>query len=261
MTLRDQPRLDAQPQPPWRLYASGQARATPSPGGLALAVHPTPAGVYSDAQLSDYGTAADFRWRPPLRLTVRARSAPGAPGLRGTAGFGFWNQPFMPGQRALRLPQAVWFFFSSPPSDMRLALDVPGPGWKAAALNAARWPFLALLPAAPVGVLLMRAPALYRRLWPLGQRAIGVSERLLDAALLDGWHTYTLDWGADGVRFAVDGALAHDAPGAPRGPLGFIAWVDNQCAVVTPQGRFSFGLLPLDAPQTLYLSELIIEAV
>jgi hypothetical protein len=261
VSLRDQPRLDAWPDPPWRLTAIGHAETLPAPDGLALTTHPTPESVYSDAQISDYSAPAGFRWRPPLRLTVRARSAPGADALRGTAGFGFWNQPFMPGQMALRLPQAAWFFFSSPPSDMRLARGVPGPGWKAATLNAARWPFLALLPAAPVGVLLMRNRALYDRLWPVGQRAIAVSERLLDSALLADWHTYTLEWGPDGVAFAVDGAPAHRAPAAPPGPLGFIAWIDNQYAVVTPQGQFSFGLLPLDAPQTLHLSELIIEAV
>lgn len=57
----------------------------------------------------------------------------------------------------------------------------------------------------------------------------------------------------------MDGALVHRAPCAPRGPLGFVAWVDNQYAVVTPQGRFGFGLLPLAAPQTLRLAELVIE--
>jgi hypothetical protein len=259
VSQRHQPRLDAPPEAPWQLRAVGHADTTPAPDALALTVHPTPAGVYSDAQLSDYGAAAEFRWRPPLRLTVRARSAPGATGLRGTAGFGFWNQPFMPGQIAPRLPQAVWFFFSSPPSDMRLALGVPGPGWKAATLNAARWPFLALLPAAPVGVLLMRIPALYRRLWPVGQRAIGVSEHLLDAALLVDWHTYTLDWQRDSAVFAVDGAEVHRAPSAPRGPLGFIAWVDNQYAIVTPQGRFGYGLLPLAVSQTLSLAQVEIE--
>lgn len=259
MSLREQPRLDAPPAPPWRLTAIGPARARPAPRQLELTAGPAAPGVYSDAQISDYGAAAGFRWRPPLRLTVRACCAPGADALRGTAGFGFWNQPFTPGQAALRLPQAVWFFFSSPPSDMRLARGVPGPGWKAATLNAARWPFLALLPTAPAGALLMRVPALYERLWPVGQRAIGVSERLLDPALLAGWHTYTLDWQPDSALFTVDGALVHRAPCAPRGPLGFVAWVDNQYAVVTPQGRFGFGLLPLAAPQSLRLAELVIE--
>jgi hypothetical protein len=142
---------------------------------------------------------------------------------------------------------------------MRLAHGVPGSGWKAATINASRWQFLSLLPAAPVGVLLMRIPALYQRLWPIGQQAIGVSERLLDSTLLAKTHTYTLDWREDGATFAIDGDVVHESPYAPTGPLGFVAWVDNQYAVVTPQGQFRFGLLPVEQPQTLIISEVKIE--
>jgi hypothetical protein len=53
----------------------------------------------------------------------------------------------------------------------------------------------------------------------------------------------------------------HDAPYAPDGPLGFIAWIDNQYAVVTPQGRFGHGLLPLDEPQWLALSQVTMEPI
>lgn len=212
---------------------------------------------YSDAQISDY-TEASFRWRPPLTLTVKARASSAA--ITGTAGFGFWNQPFMPGQYRLRLPQAIWFFFGSPPNNMQLAQSVPGWGWKVATINARRWQFLALVPAAPLGVLLMRVPTLYRRLWPIGQRAIGVSERLLSSDLLSTWHTYTLDWRTDGATFAVDGEIVHESPVAPGGPLGFVAWIDNQYAIVTPQGRFGFGLLPLTTSQTLQLETIRIDS-
>lgn len=227
-------------------------------GKLNLHTGVTPPGMYSDAQISDY-RAADFRWRPPLRLTVTACAEPDADRLRGTAGFGFWNQPFMPGQVRLRLPQAIWFFFGSPPNHMALAQGVPGAGWKAATINARRWQFLALVPAAPIGVLLMRIPALYRRLWPIGQRALGVSEHLLDSALLAEPHTYMLDWRKDGAAFSVDGQVVHETPASPGGPLGFIAWIDNQYAIATPQGQFGFGLIPLDAPQTLRLEAVTIE--
>lgn len=239
----------------WRVTEIGQGRVVEASDALLLTTDPTPAGMYSDAQISDYQDA-DFRWRPPLRLTVRASASAG---LVGTAGFGFWNQPFMPGQYRLRLPQAVWFFFSSPPSNMALAQGVPGPGWKAAAINARRWQFAALLPAAPLGFLLMRVPALYRRLWPTGQRAIGVSEHLLDSALLAETHTYTIDWRRDGITFAVDGAEIHQTPSALGGPLGFVAWVDNQYAVVTPQGNFGMGVVPLEQSQTLRLEYIQIE--
>lgn len=240
---------------PWRVTEIGAAAVQKHSDHWTLTVRPTGADAYADAQISDY-VGANFRWQPPLRLVVRAYASPGVDQLRGTAGFGFWNQPFMPGQASLRLPQAAWFFFSSPPSNIHLAWEVPGPGWKAATINAARWPFLALAPTAPVGMLLMRVPALYRWLWPVGQRAIGVSEHLLDSTLLAEARTYTLDWRADGATFMVDGDVVLEAPIAPRGPLGFVAWIDTQYAVVTPQGQFGFGLLDVAHEQSLVLEHI-----
>ena len=47
----------------------------------------------------------ELRWRPPLRLQVEARSSHGVGELRGTAGFGFWNDPLaMTGVRRPALP-------------------------------------------------------------------------------------------------------------------------------------------------------------
>ncbi len=211
------------------------------------------ADVYHDAQISDYALPADFHNQPPLRLSLSARASRQ---LRGTAGFGFWNQPFMPGQRAFRLPQAVWFFFASPPSQIALAKCLPGSGWKAATFNARTWRFLALLPCAPLGFLAMRHARLYDALWPIGQRAIGAHESLLAPSLLEDWHSYCIDWRPDGADFAVDGELVLRAKPAPGGKLGFIAWVDNQYAVVRPQGRFGWGLLDLPKAQSLQLRDI-----
>jgi hypothetical protein len=33
------------------------------------------------------------------------------------------------------------------------------------------------------------------------------------------------------------------APDPPPGPLGFVAWIDNQYAVATPRGSLRFGTL------------------
>jgi hypothetical protein len=243
---------------PWRLTRIGGGLVEQPPGSLRLTIPPTSHQVYSDAQLSDYAGKPDFAWRPPLRMSVRA-FFDARDGMRGTAGFGFWNHPFVPGERGFRLPQAAWFFFSAPPSNMALAKGLPGPGWKAATINATRWPFLALLPTAPVGLLLMRIPALYRRLWPVGQRAIGVSERLLDSTLLLEAHTYTLEWHTNSVMFLIDGQPVHHAPTILSGPLGFIAWIDNQYAVVTPQGQFGFGLVEVTHRQSLMIESIRIE--
>ncbi|NLE50571.1 MAG: hypothetical protein GX613_04135, partial [Chloroflexi bacterium] len=104
----------------------------------------------------------------------------------------------------------------------------------------------------------MRVPALYQRLWPVAQRAIGVTEALVPADL-DAPHTYELDWRAQSVIFRVDGQTFCEARTAPRGPLGFIAWMDNQYAIVTPQGRIKFGVQPVIREQWLALDEIAIE--
>ena len=115
----------------WQVSEVGGGQVTADAGTLRLTNRPH-AG-YSNAQIADYGADCDFVWRPPLRLTVRAQASAPAADLRGTAGFGFWNHPFSPDRRRLpRLPQAIWFSVSSPPSSMRPAQGVPAPGWTTA---------------------------------------------------------------------------------------------------------------------------------
>jgi hypothetical protein len=247
-------------QAPWRPRTYGAATLEQAEGVLRCGLPPGKARHYQDAQITDYEglPRRDFPWRPPLRLTVRAWASHPLEELRGTTGFGFWNEPFVPvGRQLPRLPCAVWFFFGSPPNNMALAKGVPGFGWKAATLDASRPLFLLLAPFAPLGFVLMRLPALYRRLWPVGQWAIGASEAVLPVDLVEP-HTYVLEWRMDGVTFCVDGAIVHQTPYAPRGPLGFIAWMDNQYAVVTPQGRFGFGLVPVPCAQWLALERVAI---
>ena len=175
-----------------------------------LIIAPTLAkeGVYNNAQLFDYARMkrSEFPCRAPIRLTVRAWASHNADQLKGTAGFGFWNQPVMPGQLIPRMPRAVWFFFGSPPSNMAFVKDVPGYGWKAATIDATRLPFLLLAPGAPLGFLMMRNPALYNALWPVAQWAIGASEKLIAVDLREP-HTYQLDWLKDSALFYVDGEL------------------------------------------------------
>lgn len=246
---------------PWTPLELGGGRVSLGPGGLELGLPALDGQAYADAQITDYAGRArpDFPWRPPLRLTVRAQASGPGESLVGTAGFGFWNDPYLPGRRELPCPpRAVWFFFGAPPNDQRLALDQPGHGWKAATFDASRPLFWALLPLALPGFLLMRVPAAYRALWPLGQRALGVTEAALPGELLAAEHTYRIDWRPGGVTFDVDDATILETDRSPGGPLGFIAWIDNQYAIVTPQGRFGWGVTP-GAAQSLRLAQVAIE--
>jgi hypothetical protein len=59
--------------------------------------------------------------------------------------------------------------------------------------------------------------------------------------------------------FGVDGATVLRAPNPPRGPLGFVTWVDNQFAVATPRGQFHFGTLDAAEKQWLELDWICIE--
>jgi len=226
----------------WQSIRTGGGELILHDGGLRLQITGASATRYADAQIDDYTGRARraYPWRPPLRLTVQARfSGP----IEGTAGFGFWNNPFSPLGGWPALPAAIWFFFASPPSDLPLAMSSRGAGWKAACLDATRrqaLPWVAL--AGPV-VLLGQLPALQRRIWPSVERALAIDEAIL-AGPDTGWHTYTLDWYPDAARFTVDGVTVLTTSQAPRGPLGFVAWVDNQWMVASPRGRLGWGLLP-----------------
>lgn len=214
----------------------------------------------AEAQIDDYQglPRRRFRHRPPLTLTVRARFSHPAGQLKGTAGFGFWNDPFMmTGLRAPTLPRAIWFFYASPPSDMKLALDVPGCGWKAATVDALRLPFFLLAPLAPLAIPLMNVRPLYRAWWPAWQRSMGVREALLDVEMTD-WHTFVIEWGEQRSQFLVDGRVVlPDAP-SPRGPLGLVIWLDNQYMVATPWGRFRYGLLDVPEAQRMEVGEWVV---
>lgn len=242
----------------WRVTELGGGSVHASDSGIRLVLPRAGSHAYSDAQISDYASRAEFDNCPPLRLSLRAR-ANGE--LRGTAGFGFWNHAFMPGQRRFTLPQAIWYFFTSPENDIALAQGIVGSGWKAAAINSRDWRFLALLPVAPLGFLLMRCRPLYDALWPIGQRAIGVSEALLAPGLLRDFHSYSIDWLAGRAIFAVDGQVVHQAEHVAPGPLGFIVWIDNQYAIVTPQGRFKWGLLAAPGEQSLEVCDIEIRSL
>lgn len=246
--------------PYWDISEVGTGRVRHAPGTLRMILHPG-ATTYSNAQIADYTyTDFNFRWQPPLRLTVTGWASGAGDMLHGTAGFGFWNHPFSPDAHRLpRLPRAIWWFFASQPSDMALAYGVEGHGWKAATIDSTRPAAWSLMPLALPAALLMRSPGMYARIFPTIQRRLKIAEHLLDPALLAARHTYTLDWRTDGARFALDGETVFHAPYAPAGRAGFVAWMDNRYAIVTPQGRFGFGLAPVEREQALTLEQVTIE--
>src|SRR6266849_2130844 len=211
-------------------------------------------GQYTDVQIDDYGRLprSKFPWKPPLRMEVRARSslpaathsgAPESTGiLRGTAGFGFWNYPFSIRGDILMLPEAVWFFYASPPSNMALVPTVPGWGGKAQVVHSMR---LGALAATGPMALSAAWAALTGETQPAArwmQRLSGAHEALLTIDITT-WHSYVLEWNYSEALFWVDGEPVLRAPQPPTRPLGFVAWLDNQYAVATPRGVLRFGTL------------------
>lgn len=217
-----------------------------------LRISPQTAGGYANAQITNYSDRRGLSLNAPIEVEVRARfdRVPA-----GTAGFGFWNAPYGTKLTDLRLPKAAWFFFSSERSNMALAAGRKPNGWKAAVFAPFLPVLLPLLLAAPPGFLLMRVPALHRALWPAGQRALGVAEHDLPSDMMFERTHYRVRWLHGRTEFYVDGRMVLTAP-SPRGPLGFIAWIDNQYAVVTPQGRFGGGTVEVASEQRLFLDDL-----
>lgn len=240
----------------WNRIQTGGGHLIRHAEGLRLLTVGVRRDTYTDAQIDDYTRLPrrHFPWRAPLRMELRARAS--GP-LVGTAGFGFWNNPLTPLGGFPALPSAVWFFHASPPSHLPLAGGIAGNGWVCMTIDATtpragRW-----APLAPAVLLANNLPAIERRLWPLVQRDLGIAIQPIEAPA-ETWQTYALDWQADQVRFFVNGALTLETPFSPRGPLGFVAWVDNQRAVATPRGRLGWGLLDAPAPQWLDIQGLLL---
>jgi len=236
--------FDGEPASRWTRWLQDTGRLESSDSTVRLVTQDARAGEYSDAQLDDYHSLSRRRWpwRPPLKMNVRARTSHSA--LIGTAGFGFWNDPFTLSGMVTALPEAVWFFYASPPSNMALAPGVPGWGWKAAIVNTTFTS--ALLSSVPTALAILwtrlRGGTIAEQ-WI--HRISGAHEALLHLDWTE-WHTYELDWQREVATFYVDGNQVLCAPHPPHGPLGFVTWVDNQFAVATPRGDFRFGTL--DAP-------------
>lgn len=235
----------------------GERPSPPQPVKLHLPICQT---GYADAQIDDcLGRRKVYPWRPGTQLALRARFSHEARQLVGTAGFGFWNAPFGdPSKPVPTLPQATWFFFGSPPNDLPLAENGPGQGWFAATLDATTWRAIGLVPLAPFVLLLNQYAGLRRRIWPWVQQQLQISFQPIQDSMA-GWHDYQLIWRESGCEFLIDGRLIHQTSFSPRGPLGFVCWIDNQYMVVTSNGRFRWGTVPVTTPQFLEVDNLQIK--
>lgn len=244
--------------PYWNRFAVGRAWVQEGAGVVRFVMGPAPAGALSDAELNDFRLFAPghWPWRPPLRMSVRARASHPADLLIGTAGFGFWNAPFSLSGEAGGSPQAVWFFHASPPSYLSLSRDGAGSGWRAQVLNAPHVPAWTVT----LGNWLWQLAAPLR---PLFYRAAQTQVKGGEVAIetrLDEWHTYRLDWLSERVDFFVDEKMIFSSRSSPRGPLGFVAWIDNSMMSVRG-GDFSFGNLEVPEREWLELSEVELESL
>lgn len=245
----------------WTQTLLGGGTLTNVDNALRMGFERAEQGTYSDAQIDDYSRLrrANYPWRPPLRMQVEARSSLPSTGpadavLQGTAGFGFWNYPFSVRGDILTLPEAVWFFYASPPSNMALVPGIPGRGWKAQVVHSMRPG--ALLSAAPMALSTSLA-LLTGEIRPAArwmQRLTGAHEALLNVDTTT-WQTYALEWHAHEALFLVNGQEVLHAPNPPTRPLGFVAWLDNQFAIATPRGVLRFGTVS-SGPQWFEIANL-----
>ena len=155
------------------------------------------------------------------------------------------------------LPEAVWFFYASPPSNMALVPGIPGWGWKAQVVHTMNLRSLvATVPLAStiaLGHLTGKTRAAAR--WM--QKVSGAYEALLDVEMHE-WHSYMLEWKFSEALFWVDDALVLRSPHSPTRPLGFVAWLDNQYAIATPRGVLRFGTVA-SSPEWLELESVQID--
>ena len=257
VTLVIQDKFERGVSPYWVRFATGYADIEHAPGVLRFVEQGTEEGKLSDAEIGDYRAVPKSKlpWTPPTRLTVRARFSHDAGKVLGTAGFGFWNDPFDWVGNADAPPNALWFFYASPQSDFAFAPNVRGNGWKAASLNGGGANALTMA----IGNLLFRLPGMNQLVFRLAQTRIAAHEKILDDVSLMEWHTYRIDWLADAASFFVDDAEIFRAPNPPSVPMGFVAWIDNNCMTIGTGREFAFSRLCIDQRQWMELSHVRIE--
>jgi hypothetical protein len=109
-----------------------------------------------------------------------------------------------------------------------------------------------LTPAALAAALLAQIPLVRRPVMRSVLHQVSAAEAMLSSGA-DEIHEYELTWEPGAATFRVDGAVVLRTEQPPRAPLGFVAWIDNQYAVASPERGLRFGTLPTAAGQSLDL--------
>lgn len=207
---------------------------------------------YRLAQLDDYHglDRGEHQHRPPLRLSVRARSSQAE--LPGTWGFGLWNDPFglslgfgSAAGRLPTLPNAAWFFFASRENHLSLRDAQPGNGQMVGAYRSPHLPSVVLAPSL-LGIPFALIPPISRLLRRVAARVIRHELATFDVDATQ-WHEYVLLWLESSIEFQIDGRKVYETTANPQPPLGLVLWLDNQYAAWRPDGRLQYGLLPTPA--------------
>ena len=252
---------------PFNVRKTPKADVVPGmdPGSWTLKIPQGPKGNYRLAQLDDDNayTRNGLPWRAPVNLSLRARTS--APDLPGTWGFGFWNDPFSlslgfgGGKRHFpTLPNAAWFFFSSPQNYLSFRDDLAANGFIAQTFHSSGVP-TPLLALGVLGFPLLLWPWLAHKLRAYFHTLIAEDSFPLNIDVTQ-WHSYTLGWYNDKVTFKA-GDQIFDTRITPNAPMGFVLWIDNQYAAFPPSGKLSFGTLANPQPAWLEIEALTLEKI
>lgn len=245
--------------PRWVRFAIGHSAIEWSPGVARLIVDGAVAGELSDAEIDDHRTAPrwNLHWSPPLTMTVRARFSHAAGELIGTAGFGFWNDPFDWTGNVQAPPNALWFFYASPQSDMSFVRGMRGHGWRAGFLNGGTANPVTMA----IGNALFKMPGMDKLVFATAEKMMRAQECLLDEIDMTGWHTYKIEWRPEEAIFWVDDQEKFRAANPPTVPLGFVAWVDNNATTMGPGKEFSFTRVAVPFREWMEVAYVAIEGL
>jgi hypothetical protein len=200
------------PLPYWVRFSVGPTTMLHEAGRLRFVVEGAARTQLADVEIGDYRLTdrEHLPWRPPLRLMVRARFSHPASLLRGTCGFGFWNNPFAPaGRGVVAPPNDLWFFCASPQSDLVAAPGLPGNGFRAEMINGGTMPAWA----ATLGNLVLRLPRITPLLYRAAQTRMNAASVRLDGFQMTHWHDYVLYWDRAEAVFTARQETTKRAPG------------------------------------------------